>query len=413
MINELRELVFNHMLGVLVGDIVGNKETALKLIHPLLQDWNKHIHFFDNDCLVDWALIFCCHLLEEGMPGEDHIRSNSIACLIQILNLNRHLLKMDSTPAQYDMLVDYHLHICEGTDHDAVTSTFGVLNHLGGSPSTPDRMRHYIDTTIHFMGHESTCLEALYAAFRLRSAVASMGQDDESLREHFSKALASMVLSFMCTPRNSNPFTKITFFSFPRDLNYLVLLHTLAQEITWQPQLHQTGHFDNCLAIAKTLSTDHHPYYDQYAVPVAHIFAIIDDSDQGHPLLQACPSWPLLLRAWRFIFNLDLFGGKHKHSIYLGNKVTTADCLTALPSLVSFARRHCDDQDEALLAVVEQVCSEIDKEMQQHEQTDREGMQHIVPRYPALGEQIRQLLKTAWNDHLPNFMYSDTSLSSN
>ena len=399
MINELQKSVLNLTLGVLVGDIVGSKETALKLIHPLLQDCDNHIPFFDNTCPVDRALNFCFCLLEEGAPGEDHIRDDSVARLIQILNNNRHLLKMDSTPAQYNMLVDYHLHICEeGTDHDTIKSTFLVLMKLGGSP-TPDQMCLYIDTMIRFMGHESTRLAVLYVAFRLRSAVASMGQDDESLRERFSKALATVILSFTRTPLNYSPFTRFTFFDFYRDLNYLTLLSTLAQEITWQPQLHQTGHFHNCLAIAKTLSTEGGPYYDEYAVPVAHIFAIIDDSDQGHPLLQACPSWPLLLRAWRFIFNLDLFGGKHEPRIFLSNKFTTADCLAALPSLVSFARKHCDDQDKVLLAVVEQVCSEIDKEMQQREQTETEGMRHIISRYSALTEQIRQLLETAWNDH--------------
>ena len=403
MVKRLRQSVLRHTLGVLVGDIVGSHETALKLIHPLLQDYDNHIPLFSNICLLDRALNFCFRLLEEGAPSKDHVRSNSVARLIRILDNHWPSLIGDRwTPAQFDLLVDYHLHICEGTDHHAITSTFMVLIRLRGSPSTPDRMHRYTDTMIRFMGHETTRFAALRAACILRSAVASMGQDDESLRERFSKALASVILSFTRTPLNYNPFMKTTFFHRHRDMAYLILLHTLTQDVTWQPQLHQTGHFDNCLAIAKTLSTEG-DRYDQYAVPVAHIFAIIDDPDEGCPLfhlLQACPRWPLLLRAWRFIFNLDLFEG---NNIYATHELSTEDCLTALPSLISFARKHCDDQETALLAVVEQVCSELDKETQQREQTKTEGMQYIVPRYPeipALGKQMRQLLKTAWNDHL-------------
>ena len=77
--------------------------------------------------------------------------------------------------------------------------------------------------------------------------------------------------------------------------------------------------------------------------------------------------------------------------------------LTALPSLVSFARKHCDNQDEALLAVVEQICSELDKGRLQCEQTETGHMQYTIvgnPGIPALGSQMRQLLETAWNDHL-------------
>ena len=409
MVNTLRESVLSHTLGVLVGDIAGSHETALRLIHLLLQDYDKHIpNFRDNDRLLDRVLDFCFRLLEEGALGEDHIRSNSVAHLIRILDHHQHWLKRAKyTPAQFDMLVDYQLHICEGTDHDTIRSIFNVLNSLPGSPSTPNRMRCYIDLVIRFMGHETICTEALRSAYTLRSTVASMGQNNGSLREHFSKALATVILSSMRTLLNYKPFTKITLFHPNRDMYYLMLLCTLAQEFIWQPHLHQTGHFDNCLAIAKTLSTEGGQYYDQYAVPLGHIFAIIDDSDEGHlfPLLQACPSRPLLLRAWRFIFNLDLFKGI---SIYFMDlEVSAADCLTALPSLVSFARKHCDDQEKALLAVgvVEQVCSELDDiETQHREQIETEGIRRIVQGYPgflALGKQMRQLLNTAWNDHLP------------
>ena len=395
--------MLSYTLGVLVGDIAGSQETALKLVHSLLQDYDKHIPYLWDDRLLERALDFCFCLLEEGAPGEDHVRSKSVARLLRILDHHWSRLKWARrTPAQFDMLVDYHLHICEGTDHDAIRCTFMVLISLHGSPSTPDRTRLYIDTMIRFMGHDTTCIAALRAACVLRSAVASMGQDNESLRERFSKALASVILPSTRPPLNYNPFMKITFFHDYRDMAYLMLLDTLVREFTWQPQLHQTGHFDNCLAIAETLSTKSDQYLDQYAVPVAHIFAIIDDSDEGRPLfhlLQACTSWPLLLRAWRFIFNLDLFEGIN---IYVADdELSTEDCLAALPSLVSFARKHCDDRNEALPAVVEQVCSKLDnKETEQREQREIEGTRYILLRYPTLGKQMRQLLKTAWDDHL-------------
>ena len=389
------------MLGVLVGDIAGSHKIALKLIHPLLQ-YGEHIPIF-NDCTLYWALNFCFRLLEEGTPGEDHIRFKSVARLIQILHCYYHRLKrVKWTPVQFDMLVDYHLHVCEGTDHDTIGSTFSVLNSLHGLPSTPDRMGRYIETIIHFMGHKTTRIVALHAACILRSAVASMGQDNESLRERFSKALA-----LGCTPLNHDQF--LEFHDSDQDMAYLMLLHTLAQEITWQPQLHQTGHFDNCLAIAKTLSTNGIQYDDQCAVLVAHIFVIIDDSDEGHPLfhlLQACPSWPLLLRAWHFIFNLDLFQGEKE--LYDMDELSTEDCLAALPSLVLFARKHCDNQDQVLLTVVEQVCNELDKGTLLCEQTETGYMRYIIvgnPGTPALGKQMRQLLGTAWSDHLLQ-MYS-------
>ena len=392
------------MLGVLVGDIAGSHEIALKLIHPLLQDYNKHIPFLRDDHLLYWALDFCFRLLEEGAPGKDHVRDNNVMHLIQILSHRSWFEGVKCTPTQFDMLVDYHLHICKGTDHGKIRNTFMVLNSLGGSPSTPDRISRYVDMMIRFMGHETTGLASLHAACTIRSAVASMGQDNESLREHFSKALASMIPLFEHTPLNK-PFTEITSFIPHRDMPYLTLLRTLSQEITWQPQLHRTDHFDNCLAIAKTLFTEGNQYYDKYALPVAQIFAIIDDSDEGHPLfhlLQACLSWPLLLRAWRFIFNLDLFEGENKR--YDTDVLSTEDCLAALPSLVSFARKHCVNQDEAFLTVVEHVFSELDIEgTLQYEQAETGHMRHIIVGNPgilALGKQMRRLLETAWNDRL-------------
>ena len=76
--------MLSYTLGVLVGDIAGSNKTALKLIHPLLQ-YGDHIPILRN-CMLDWAFDFCFCLLEEGAPGEDHIRFKSVAHLIQILH---------------------------------------------------------------------------------------------------------------------------------------------------------------------------------------------------------------------------------------------------------------------------------------------------------------------------------------
>ena len=174
---------------MLVGNIAGCHETALKLIHPLLQYGEYYIPILhQNDCMLYWALNFCFRLLEESAPGEDHVRDNSVASLIRILHHYYSRLKgVKYTPTQFDMLVDYHLHICEGTDHDTISNTFIVLMSLGGPPSTHDRMGRYIDTMICFMGHENRWMAPLRAAWVLRSAVASMGQDNESLRERLIK----------------------------------------------------------------------------------------------------------------------------------------------------------------------------------------------------------------------------------
>jgi hypothetical protein len=88
-------------------------------------------------------------------------------------------------------------------------------------------MRHYMEIMIHFMALDPTRTAALQAAQAVRSEVASMGQDDKSLREHFSKALATAVLSD-AAPLNENSFKDISFFhthqaraypaTFPRSL---------------------------------------------------------------------------------------------------------------------------------------------------------------------------------------------------
>jgi hypothetical protein len=98
------------------------------------------------------------------------------------------------TPMQFDLLVDHLLQICKGTDYDEISDTFDVLALLHGSPSTLARKSHYLDMTIRFMGHNATCFAAVRAACAIRPVVVSMGRDNESFRERFSTALASVVM---------------------------------------------------------------------------------------------------------------------------------------------------------------------------------------------------------------------------
>ena len=378
------------MLGVLVGDIPGRHDTALKLLHPLLQQYysDQGISF----CLysmLDLAIRFCFHLLGEDpdTTGEDQVRSRNLALLIRLLV---HHPSWDSrgsfTEAQSDLLMYYHLHICEGTDYNLIKDTFWMLGL--GSLNNPERMRHYIDSIIRFMGEETTCVSALRAALAIRLEIASMTQDDESPREDFSKALASAVLldPKQTTPTD-NPLKETSFYNWSRDIPYLRLLCT---DPTWHLQLHQNGHFDNCLG--KTLQN--FPVYQavQYAASVPHIFAIIDASvDETHPFfdtVQAYPRWPLVLQAWEYIFDTHFFRWRTE-----GNWISLLreGYLDSLPSLVIYARKESNGNDEPLFALVEEFYRKIE-ERKQHEQGDAQQGHDWSLWYKeisGLGNQIR------------------------
>ena len=402
-IDKLRMSVMNHMLAVLVGDIPvddipGQHDIALKLVHPILQDFVKSAFIFRDRRLFDRALKFWFRLLEEdpGALGKDEVRSRSLAILIGLIARSGFWDPKDwCTPAQFDLLVDYHLYICEGADYDLIRYTFELLEGLPRSPSTPDRMRRYIDTMIRFMGQKITRDEALRAALSVRSIVASIGRDNESLREQFSTALATAILSDAShTALNDNPFKEISAFSWFPDIAYLRLLCTLFQEPTWYPQLHQNSHFNNCLTIADTLTSQRTARFDDYAVYVAHIFAIIDASGEQpyFNAVQTYPSWPLILRAWKYIFRLKFFEEATEDNWkWLSDNIY----LKPLPSLVAYARKRCDNRKETLVGLVEQVCYKLDEEKQQRERGDAQNLQDSSFGHrgiPDLGKQIRELL---------------------
>ena len=389
---------------MLVGDIPGRHDTALKLLHPLLQQFYSHRRtIFPLRRTLARAVRFCFNLLEEDRdtPGEDQVRSRNLALLIHIIVHHPFWATRSSfTVAQFDLLMDYHLQICEGTDYNLIKDTFWMLEL--GSSNNPKRMRRYIDTIIHFVGEKTTCVFALRAASAIRVEIASMTQNDESLREDFSKALASAVLlDSTQTTLADNPFKDISFFVWSRDISYLRLLCTLAQDPTWHLQLHQNGHFDNCLAIAKTLLSQNDALF-QYAASVAHIFAIIDAlGDKTHPLfntVQVYPWRPLVLQAWQYIFDTNFFRWPTEDNWIM---LLHEGYLDSLPSLVTYARKQSNDKDELLITLVEQVCHKLDKERQQCGQGDAQHMHDRSLWYEemsTLGNQTRVLVDASLTD---------------
>ena len=181
----------DRILGILVGDIPGSKwhEAALKLVHPLLQVIDRECGRSIGGHKLQTRLKHCFRLLEEdiGVMGEDQVRY--VPILLRWLTRYPLGSPTKHTQGQVDLLVDYHLQNCEGTDHEAIDVTFEVLARLGASPSTQGRMHRYIDTMVQCM---EITRKALHAAWAVRSAIASLGHKDESFRERFSKALSSV-----------------------------------------------------------------------------------------------------------------------------------------------------------------------------------------------------------------------------
>ena len=311
------------------------------------------------------------------------------------------------TQTHLDLLVDYHLRICEGSDYGAVVHTFTVLTWLRGSPSTQDKKCRYIDTMIRFMGREETCYSALFAAYSVPTALASVDAgDDESLRERFSKALASAIMphsradATLQPPLDLNPFKDKSFYCPQDNIPYLRLLCALSQEPVWQLHLYHNGHFDNCLVIADTvtLSAQEYEYYDEYAVYVAHILAIIDAWGEVHPFyasVQAYPSWPLILRAWKSIFHIQFF----QRTFAYDWTIEPTNHLEALLSLIAYSRNRYEGKNAPLIMLVEQVCQKLDEEKQQRERDEAEGIRPSSRQESrALAKEVMRLLESAQRD---------------
>ena len=399
-------------LRVLVNDIPYHDWHfyALKLLPPLVEDYLKMNS--DDRCqitwynvrrgstwinvrrLSEWCFKCCLGLLEEGTPTEDTMVSDKrVATLLRFCALYPFSNPKDwFTQTHLDLLVDYHLRICKGSDYHAVEHTFAILGWLRGSPSTQDRKCRYIDTTIRFMGQKETHDSALYAACSVPIALASVDVDNGLLRERFSKALASAIMPH--SRADVRPFTL-----WPNILiTYLRLLCALSQDPAWQLHLHHNGHFDNCLVVADTLSTQGGKSHDEYALYVAHILAKIDASGYVHPFyasVQAYPCWPLILRAWKLIFDRTFFERRFDDDW----KFAPIKHLEALPSLITFSRKRCQGKHEDLIMLIEQACQKIDGEEQQREGNEVEEIRpsgHQESR--ALAEKVMVLLSSAQRD---------------
>ena len=161
------------------------------------------------------------YFLNKDPTGEDHVRSRNLALLIHIIARYLFLGIKSFTASQFGLFMDYHFHICQGTDYDLINATFRILE-LGPS-NYPEQMRCYIDTIIRFMGEKTTCMSALRATSAIRVEIASMTRDDKSLHEDFSKALASVLpLHPGQTTHADNPFKEPSFFNWSRDGPYLI-----------------------------------------------------------------------------------------------------------------------------------------------------------------------------------------------
>lgn len=309
------------------------------------------------------------------------------------------------TPAQFELLADYLMRICEGMDYAAIEDAFWVLAGLRCSPGTLDRKRIYIDKTIQFMRMDiphRTRLAAMTAAYMVRTDIVSLGRDDAILRYHFSHALTVAILG---DTQIDNPFKDPSFVDRSRIQTYLQLLYALAKEPSWHSQLQRSGHFDNCLVIARTMSSLPIKRMDillTYSLHLAHLFAVVDAVAEEHLFLesiQTFPSWRLILRAWRHIFSFGFFEDVTEENY----KYIASTCyLEALPSLVAYAKKYWeswDNKEEArrLIELVAQICHKLDQEKHRDEQDavplERDGDASFGHRgIPDVYEKIRMLL---------------------
>jgi hypothetical protein len=448
---ELQDSVIDRILDLLLGELSVSQQdfsrNARKLLLPL-----AHLHERHNQVTqivsIRW-LQLCFRVLENersGIEGVDDRFKDVVAILrLSLLSsairesywiwLCMHEIgpshvwywngKPDwHTPAQFDLLVDFLLRVCEGTDYAAIGDTFVVLAGLRGSPSTPEKTRLYIETTIRYMGQEVPIYArhaAMSAASEVRAEVASIGHEDESFREPFSQALTSAILARDSGTQQQaralvadTPFNQLFLYNLRRDICYLRLLCTLFQEPAWHGDLYRNGHIMRFLAIADTRPTWINDFVP-YVVQVAHIFAVVDalcviEDHQFLDEIQAYRSWPLLLRGWLYLFDFSIF----KEVTAEGWEEFAAwGYLEVLHSLLEYATRHWTRWDnrpgtERLIHLVAQVCHELDEEKRRREQVvqvtplergPEDGSYEHLQRIPDLGKQIRNLLRT-WRENM-------------
>ena len=314
-------------------------------------------------------------------------------------------------PQQFNLLVDYLMRVCKGTDYNAIGDAFRVLGSLHGSP---DNLDNYIETAIRIMELPVDNLDprvahyaAMNAACTIRKDFVSLGRNDGLLRYRFLHALASTVRADIpqhVSSQNDGPSKTRSVFLVDRDLCYLKLLCTLVQQSAWHGQLQRSGHFDKFLEIAQTLPVMPIELYGAHALYVTHIFAIIDALGEEHPILEAVrlyPSWPLVLKAWCHIFSFGFFEEATEEN---WKYIASTDCLEALPYLVAYAMKYWErwdakEETRRLIQLIGQVCIKLGEEKYRRGRDvtslgykDDTALGHGG--IPYLGKQIRKLLWT-------------------
>jgi hypothetical protein len=313
------------------------------------------------------------------------------------------------TQAQFDLLVDYLVRIGQGTDYIAIGDAFAVLAGLRGSPSTPERMHVYIHTLMRSMGLEMPLRArhaAMSAASAVRAEIALLGREDESFRELFSQTLTSAMLARDPTaqqlnsmPLDDKSFQEHDLYTLHRNLSYLRLLCTLAQEPAWHRDLDRDGHFKSCLAIADTQPSWKHSF-NLYGLHIGHVFAVVDAHDAAYEdqflsAIQVYPSWQLILSGWVYMFNFSFFTEITDEGWL---ELFSRGYIEALSPIVAYATRHWkewDDRPETdrLIQLVTQMCGKLNEEERRREHSqggdsfDNQGI-------PDLRKEIRSQLWT-------------------
>ena len=441
---DLQQSVTYRMLDLLLGEPSVSQQrfqrNARQLLWPLARPIQAKAQTDHTDS-IQW-LKLCFGFLADERPATEgaEVRSKDVAAAIRHSLLSSPL-RLDyliwlflheagpskviywmgqpdwHTPAQFDLLVDYLLRVCEGTDYSVIGDTLVTLGSLRGSPSTLERKRLYIEAVIRCMSQDTSIYArhaAMSAASSVRTAIALLGRDDESFRELFSRAVASASLARDLGIQeqhrarfDNTVFHEQSLYSLRRDLCYLKLLCEFAQEPTWHGILDRDGHIQSCLMIADNLSSWKGPF-NLYAVHIAPIFAALDalGENENHQLLGAIegyPIWPLVVRSWSYIFNFSFF---RSVTVEGWKELSASGALEALPPLLAYAMRHWRQWDnraetDQLLQLITQVCDKLVEEQQKREgdvnssehgqlNDDLSGNQVIQD----LGRDIRSLLET-------------------
>ena len=417
------------------------QRNARQLLWPLAHPLERHVGTkTDHQESIQWLKLCFQFLADERQAEGAEVRFNDIGATLRhslLSSPNREnnliwmflheagpteeLCWMDRpnlhTPAQFDLMVDYLLRVCEGTNYDIIGDTFVTLASLRGSPSTLERKRLYIGAAVRCMDQEIPIYArhaAMSAASSVRTEIALLGRDDQLFRELCSHALTSAYLTrdlgipeYARARLDNAVFYEQSLYSLHQDLCYLKLLCAFAQEPAWHDVLDRDGHIKRCLTIADKLSS-WKGVSNLYAVHIAQIFAVLDalGENANRQLLsaiEAYPTWPLVVRSWGYIFDFSFFKSVTAEG---WKELSGSGTLEVLPSLLAYAMRHWRQWDNRaetyrLLQLVTQVCDKLveqqhkregDVNSLKHRQLEDDSSDNQV--ISGLGRDIQSLLQT-------------------